>query len=107
MNSHYLWTCIIGLSLGTFLIRVSFFYLYSYLNISKKTEKIMSYIPAAILPALFIPAVFFHKGHIDIIGGYERLLVLLIAALVCYKTKNMFITILFGLFVLFGITFFC
>jgi branched-subunit amino acid transport protein len=67
-------------------------------------KEVLSFIPAAILPAMIAPMVFFHQGEVVFLAGKERLAVLILATLVCYYTKNMLITIGFGLALLYLLT---
>jgi len=103
MMRSYFWQNIILLGLGTLLLRASFFYLYSYITIPDRFKSVLSFIPLAVLPALATPAVFFHKGEVLSLGGYERFLAFTLALLVCYKTKNVFVTIFSGLVFLYFI----
>ena len=104
MSEAYFWTIIFGLSLGTFIVRASFILVLSKVNISKRIEEIFSFIPAAILPAIVTPLAFFHQGEVQLLFGKERLLILILGIFVFYKSKNMLVTILFGLVLLYGLT---
>ena len=104
MDNQYFWVSIIGLSVGTLLIRVSFFFLLGKIKISKKVEKAFAYIPAAVLPALVGPSVVLHQGSVQVLGGYERLLALTIATIACYVSKSVLVAIITGLGSLFAIT---
>lgn len=104
MNNEYFWTSIIGLSIGTLLIRVSFFFLLGKIKIPKRVERAFAYIPAAVLPALVGPSVVLHKGSISALAGHERLLALVIATIACYLTKSVLVAIVTGLGSLFLIT---
>jgi branched-subunit amino acid transport protein len=99
----YFWQNVIFLGVATLMIRASFFYLYSYISIPRRVKSALRSIPMAVLPALTAPAVFFHKGEVLSLGGYERPLALVLALLVCYKTKNVFVTVLSGLVFLYVI----
>jgi branched-subunit amino acid transport protein len=104
MNNEYFWTSIIGLSIGTLLIRVSFFFLLGKIKIPKRMENAFAYIPAAVLPALVGPSVVLHSGSISTLGGHERLLALVIATIACYFTKSVLVAIVTGLGSLYAIT---
>lgn len=102
-DPSYFWTATIGLSIGTCLIRGSFIFLSSRVKISSRLKEIFAYIPAAVLPALITPMVFNHSGDITLLLGKERLFVLILATIVCYKSRSMLLTVIFGLFLLYGI----
>lgn len=92
------------MAVGTFAIRYSFISLSSRMKISAQTKEIFSFIPAAILPALVAPAVFFHQGEVSELGGYERAVVLILAIFVCWWTRSTLATVVFGLVALYFVT---
>ncbi len=101
IDSAYFWTIVAGMAIGSFSIRGSFIFLSRWIKISDRTRELFSFIPAAILPALVMPLVFFHEGSSQWLMGKERLTVLFIAAVVCYYSRSMITTIFFGLSILF------
>lgn len=100
----YFWFNVFFLALGTIAIRFSIIALSARIRISENVKQIFSYIPAAILPALIAPSVFFHEGHVALVHGKERLVVLFLASLVCFFTRSTLATIGFGLTALFVLT---
>ncbi len=104
IETFYFWKIIAALSIGTFAIRSSIIFLSAKIKISDRAKEIFSFIPAAILPALITPLVFFHQGTVDLFLGKERMIVLMLATVVCYFTKSMLVTICFGLITLYAIT---
>jgi len=104
MVFHNFWSSIILLGIGTFCIRASFIYMSSRLNISIRMREILSFIPCAIFPALITPMVFFHQGQSHLLMHKERVFALIFASFVSYKTKNILVTILTGLVLLFFFT---
>jgi branched-subunit amino acid transport protein len=95
--SGYFWANILMLGLGTFAIRYSLVSVSGRLQISARARELFSYIPAAVLPALITPMVFFHQGSVAWLAGKERVAVLLLTAAVCAFSRSTLITILFGL----------
>lgn len=91
------WLSITLLALGTFAIRFSLISISGRVVISPRTKELFSYIPAAILPALVAPMVFFHRGSAEWALGKERALVLVLATVVCALTRSTLATIFFGL----------
>ncbi len=104
INSSYFWQIIFLLALGTIGIRLSIIAISSRVQISSRVKELFSFIPAAILPAILAPMVFFHSGQVDWIFGKERLFILVLATVVCYFTRSMVMTIGFGLISLYLIT---
>lgn len=97
MNSQYLWQTIIPLGIFTFIIRSSFVFLSNKIKISKRAEELFTFIPAAILPALFAPMVFHYNGDISYLLFKERVIALLVGGVIAFKTRNIFYSILAGL----------
>ena len=101
IDTHYFWFIVLFLSIGTLSIRFSFIALSSKFKISEQLKEIFSFIPAVVIPALIAPMVFFHEGQVNWALEKERFLILILATVVCYLTKSMIGTILFGLITLF------
>jgi len=104
INPQYFWTIILFLSLATFTIRFSIISISGKIKITDRMKEIFSFIPAAILPALITPIVFLHQGQASTLLYKERFFILVLSALVCYLSKSMFVTILFGLSLLYFCT---
>ncbi len=97
MGNSYFWGTIIPLGIGTLLIRMSFIFFGKHLKLSEKSQKLFSYIPAAVFPAMFAPMTFFYQGSSEALLGKERVLAMLFAIGVSFKTKSLLISILAGL----------
>jgi len=97
MNNSYFWITIIPLGIGTFLIRASMIYLSNKFTISDRLKEIFTFIPAAILPALVAPMVFFHPGESTFLMYKERVFALIIALVFAFKYRSILVTILCGL----------
>jgi branched-subunit amino acid transport protein len=104
IDPTYFWKTVSLLALGTIMIRFSIIAVSGKVTISDRLKEVFSFIPAAVLPAIIAPMVFFHEGSVDWFFGKERLLVLILATVVSYKTKSMLATVSFGLVVLYLIT---
>ena len=101
INEQYFIFNVIALTLGTIIIRGSFIALSGKFEVSQKIKDLFSYIPAAILPALIIPASFYHQGHVNWLFNKERFFVMLIAIVVSYFVRNTLFIISFGLILLY------
>jgi branched-subunit amino acid transport protein len=100
----YFWTIVFLLMIGTFLIRGTLIFASSRVKIPDRVRELFSYIPAAILPAFVVPAIFFHQGHVQVLHGKERMFILVLASAVCLWTRSTLLTICFGLFGLYILT---
>lgn len=104
IQAHYLWMNVFLLAIGTLLIRSSILLFSSKIMISDRLKEIFSFIPAAVLPALAVPMVFYHPGQMSWLMNKERLIVLLLSTVVAYFSKKMTTTLIFGLVVLYLLT---
>jgi len=105
IDPAYFWVNIVFLSSGTLAIRGSFIFMSGQFRISPRLRSIFAYIPAAILPALIAPMVFYHQGVVEALWGKERFIVLILSSVVCYLTKSMLATVGFGLSALYVASF--
>lgn len=101
MDQNYFWNIVFLLAIGTISIRFSIIAISKRLIISEQAKEIFSFIPAAILPALVTPMVFFHKGAVDWVFGKERLFILILATAISYFSRSTLATIAFGLVALY------
>lgn len=93
----YFWVNILALGLGTFAIRFSLVSISGRVQITPRARELFSYIPAAVLPGLITPMVFFHQGSVEWLAGKERAAILLLTTVVCAISRSTLATILFGL----------
>jgi branched-subunit amino acid transport protein len=91
---------IVGMGLITYSIRVSFFLLPERITLPDRLLQALRYVPAAVLSAIIFPAMFLSDGLLDISLGNERLIAGLAAGLVAWRTRNLVITIVVGMGVL-------
>ncbi len=104
VESSYFWSTVVLLAAGTFLIRYSVIGLLKKAEISAKVREVFTYIPAAILPALITPGVFFHQGKVEALAGKERMVVLLAASVVTWVWRSTLVTLFFGMVALYLVT---
>ena len=97
MSNQYFWQVVIPLAIGTISIRYSFIFLEGKFRVPKFTRELFTFIPAAVLPALFMPMVYFHKGSSAFFEGRERFVSFMIALLLSLFVRNILFTILVGI----------
>jgi len=96
--SSAVWTAIAVIAVGTYLIRLSFLYLFEYLEtVPTGLERALRFVPAAVLAALVLPAVVLVDGTPALSPGNDRLLAAGLAAVVAWRTENILATIAVGL----------
>lgn len=105
INEHYFLIIVCLLAIGTIAIRGSFIALAGKMVISTRVRELFSYIPAAILPALIIPATFFHQGKVEYLYEKERFFIMIAAVIAAYLIRNTLFIISFGLGLLYLVTY--
>lgn len=96
MNQY--WPVALGIGLGTLAIRYSFILVMDKLTLPDLVHRMLRFIPASVLPALIVPAVFLSThGDAPDWAGWERTLAWLTALLVAWKTRNILATISVGM----------
>jgi branched-subunit amino acid transport protein len=100
MNSASIWLLFIAIGLGTFLERFLFIYLFGKIAMPEWLSRALRFVPAAALAALVFPALTHPSGHLDLSLQNFRLLAGLGGAMVAWKTRNVLLTILAGMLLL-------
>lgn len=92
---------IAGMALVTFLIRYPMLAFLNKLHLSPEQLAGLKFVPPAVLSALIASALFIDEEQLNLSWGNERLIAGIVASLVAYKSKNLFLTILVGMLVFF------
>jgi branched-subunit amino acid transport protein len=87
------WLVIVGVSIGTYLLRLSFIELWKWLTVPPILMRALNYVPAAVLAALVFPALLRSGGAIDVSTDNLRLYAGIAAALVAWYSRNMLLTL--------------
>ena len=91
------WSLILYCGAITFLTRFSMIFLLKKDVFNNKTKKILSYVPAAIFPAIIFPPIFLdNDGFLDLENN-PKILAAIFAIIVGYFSKNIIATIVAGL----------
>ena len=91
------WSLIIYAGIITFVTRFSMIFLLKKDILNDKAKKILSFVPAAIFPAIIFPPIFLdHTGSVDIENN-PKILAAIFAIIVGYFSKNIIATIFVGL----------
>jgi branched-subunit amino acid transport protein len=91
------WSLILYCGAITFLTRFSMIFLLKKDVFNNKTKKILSYVPAAIFPAIIFPPIFLdNSGSLDLENN-PKILAAIVAIIVGYLSKNIIATIFAGL----------
>ena len=98
-----LWLTMLLAGLLTFLIRYSFIGAAGRMNPPEWFRRMLRFVPIAALTALIWPDLLLPSGELDISLSNPRLLAGLIAAMVAWRSQNIFLTIGLGMLALWGL----
>jgi branched-subunit amino acid transport protein len=88
---------IVGMGLITYAIRVSLFLLPERITLPPRLLQALRFVPAAVLSAIIFPEMFIDEGLLNISLGNERLVAGLAAGLVAWRTRNVILTVIMGM----------
>jgi branched-subunit amino acid transport protein len=100
MNTGVIALSIVGMGLITYAIRLSLFLLPERVMLPPLLLRALRYVPAAVLTAIIAPELFQPGGTLDVSLGNDRLLAGLVAILIAWRTRNVFLTVAVGLILL-------
>jgi branched-subunit amino acid transport protein len=103
MSATSIWLLFIAVGLGTFTLRFLFIYLFGKIEMPKWLSRALRFVPAAALAALVFPALTHPAGQLYISLNNFRLLAGLGGAVVAWRTKNVLLTILIGMILLWSL----
>ena len=97
------WLIMLGLAAGTFLIRVSFILILGDHEMHPLIARALRFVPASVLSALVVPQILTRGNSLRISIANPQLLAGIVAAFVAWRTKNVVLTILGGMVVLWAL----
>jgi len=97
MSTPTLWLTILGAGAVTFALRFSFVLLLGRVEIPSFLERALRYVPAAVLTAVVIPLLFYAEGALDLSLDNGRLVAGVVAALICWRTRSVPLTLIGGM----------
>ncbi|MEI7847566.1 MAG: AzlD domain-containing protein [Chloroflexota bacterium] len=103
MNTLSLWLLFLMIGLATFLMRFSFIFLIGKISLPEWLRRALRFVPASVLAALVFPALTHPTGVLDLTLGNFRLLAGLAGAVVAWRTRNVLLTLLAGMLMLWAL----
>ncbi len=100
MSTASVWLLFVLIGLGTFLQRLSFIFLIGKVGMPDWLRRALRFVPASVLAALVFPALTHPTGVLDLSIGNYRLLAGLAGAVVAWRTRNVLLTLIAGMLVL-------
>ncbi|WP_435100175.1 AzlD domain-containing protein [Halarchaeum sp. P4] len=105
-NALTIWAVILAIAIPTFLVRYSFIGLFGRLGEAPDwVERVLAFVPAAVLAALVVPDVVTIQSTVAATLGQDRVLAGVVAAVVAWRTENVFATIAVGMLALWTVRF--
>ena len=103
LSALSIWATIIAIGIVTFFIRFAPIVLLSRLELPEWLKRALRFVPPAVMTAIIVPALFF-IGSTPTIGlDIPRLIAAALAALVAWKTRSTLLTVVLGMFTLWGL----
>ncbi len=100
MSATSIWLLFLAIGLGTFTLRFLFIYLFGKVEMPDWLRRALRFVPAAALAALVFPALTHPTGHLDLSLQNFRLLAGLGGAIVAWRTRNVLLTLIIGMILL-------
>jgi branched-subunit amino acid transport protein len=97
MSTSTLWLTLLGAGAVTFALRLSFIALLGRIEIPLFFERVLRFVPAAVLTAVVIPLLIYANGSLELSLSNERLLTGAFAALICWRTRSVLLTLIGGM----------
>ena len=91
---------IIGMGLITFALRLSLFLLPERVNLPPWLLQSLRYVPAAVLSAIILPELLLSNGTLDVSLSNDRLLAGIVAIIVAWRVRNVFVVVAAGMVIL-------
>jgi branched-subunit amino acid transport protein len=96
LDSSTLWLTMLGIGVGTFLMRFSFIWLFGQGEVRPAIQRVLRLVPASVLSALIMPSFVFSQQAAFSIGNY-RMWAGVVAAVVAWRARNVLLTIAAGM----------
>ncbi len=100
MGNSQLWLAIVGMGVITYSIRLSLILLSGRVQLSDSIQQALRFVPPAVLSAIIATEMFIPGGSFNFSLGNFRLIAGLVAILVAWKSKNVLVTIIAGMVLL-------
>lgn len=96
LDSSSLWLTMLGIGIGTFLMRFSFIWLFGQGEVRPAIQRVLRLVPASVLSALIVPSFVISQQDSFSLGNH-RMWAGMIAAVVAWRSRNVLLTIAAGM----------
>ncbi|MCX7177221.1 MAG: AzlD domain-containing protein [Proteobacteria bacterium] len=102
MDATFVWAVILALAAATYFNRLSFLGLLAHVELPRLLQRILAYVPPAIIAAIIAPQIFPGGAQSLPTLDWPRLIAALLAFLVAFRTRSTLATISIGMLALWG-----
>ena len=102
MEAIAVWAIILALAIATYFNRLSFLGLLAHFELPRLLQRMLAYVPPAIIAAIIAPQVFPASAHDLPTLDWPRLVAALLAVIIALRTRNTLATISIGMLALWG-----
>lgn len=103
MDAIAVWFVILALAIATYFNRLSFLGLLAHVELPRLLQRMLAYVPPAIIAAIIAPQVFPAGAHALPTLDWPRLIAALLAVLIALRSRNTLATISIGMLTLWGL----
>lgn len=96
-----IWFSIILVGVFTFLTRLSFILLSEKIKINSTLQRMLQFVPITVLSAIILPEIVRFSSAQNLLPSLPRMLAGGVAIFIAWRTKNVVITIISGMLILF------
>lgn len=101
-----LWLTILACGIVTFLLRLSFIAIHGRVAMPDRFRRALTFVPIAVLSAITLPEIVIQNEAVNFSLLNPRLIAGMVAVFVAWRTKNVTVTIVIGMIVLFAVQLF-
>ena len=91
------WLIIIIIGVLTFTTRLSYISIFGNRDMPAPLQRALRFVPAAVLSAIILPAIFLTDGHINVALTNFRMFAGILAAVTIWRTHNIVLTLIIGM----------
>ena len=95
-----LWLILLCSGILTYATRLSFILLFGKVEVPVFLQHALRFVPIAVLSAIILPALLIHDNALDLSLHNARLIAGAVATVVAWRTKNILLTIIAGMTIL-------
>jgi branched-subunit amino acid transport protein len=101
-----LWLTIVACGIVTFLTRLSFIAMHGRVTMPVWFTRGLTFVPVAVLSAIALPEILMQHNAVNLSPLNPKLIAGILAVIVAWRTKNVWVTIAVGMIAMWGLQYF-